>query len=91
VAALRKHLHRFWFRFEGDASDLPPGSALGCGVTAVDRRDAEEVVRAEVFDGAALPAVREVIADVDVRELDQGHVVPNMGDPSVRGVWFPRG
>jgi len=28
--------------------------------------------------------------DVDVRALDGGHVLPNMGDPSVRGVWYPR-
>jgi hypothetical protein len=37
--------------------------------------------------------MREVIEDIDVRDLhlvDQSHVVPNMGDPSIRGVWFPR-
>jgi len=28
--------------------------------------------------------------DVDVRELDQRHVVPNMGPPSIFGVWYPR-
>jgi hypothetical protein len=24
-----------------------------------------------------------------VRDLDQGHVIPNMGPPNLRGVWFP--
>jgi hypothetical protein len=37
-----------------------------------------------------MPSPLAVIEDVDVRELDQGHVVPNMGDPTVRGVWYPR-
>jgi hypothetical protein len=88
VADLRYHLHRFWFRFES-SSDLFIGRALGCGVTAVDRRAAEDLLRTEVFHGQ-LPQVVEVIKDVDVRDLDQGHVIPNMGDPSIRGVWFPR-
>ena len=90
MASLRDHLHRFWFRFDGDMSSLPTGTVLGCGVTAVDRADAEQLVRSAVFGGDSLPPVVDVVEDVDVRELDQGHVVPNMGDPSVRGVWFPR-
>jgi hypothetical protein len=30
-----------------------------------------------------------VTEDVDIQTLDQGHVLPNMGVPSERGVWFP--
>ena len=89
MADLRSHLRRFWFRFEPSADDLFIGRALGCGITAVDRHDAENLLRQEVFRGE-LPPVAEVIEDVDVRDLDQGHVIPNMGDPSTRGVWFPR-
>jgi hypothetical protein len=55
-----------------------------------DRSDAEALLAACVLAKAGLPPVREVIEDVDVRTLDAGHVLPNMGDPSVRGVWFPR-
>ena len=66
------------------------GSALGYGVTAVDRHDAERLLRAVVFNDQALPDPVEVVQDIDVRDLDQGHVLPNMGDPTVRGVWFPR-
>jgi len=32
----------------------------------------------------------KVVEDVDVRTLDQGHVVPNMGAVNFPGVWFPR-
>jgi hypothetical protein len=82
VSGVRNYLRRYWFGFEG--------GGLGCGATGIDQRDAEELVRAAVFAGGTLPAVVDVIEDVDVRELDRGHVLPNMGDPSVRGVWYPR-
>ena len=82
-------IHR-WFRFDASAERLASGAGLGCGLTAVDRRDAEAMLAASVFGGGPLPAVLEVVEDVDVRDLDEGHVLPNLGDPSARGVWFPR-
>ena len=89
MSSVREHLHRYWFRLAGDVSDLPMGAALGVGVTGVDRDDAEQLIRLALFKDARLPRVVEVVEDVDVRELDHGHVVPNMGDPSRRGVWWP--
>ena len=88
--ALREHLHRFWFRFDRQSGTPPSWTALGCGVTGVDRSDAEALLAASTLAEGGLPPVREVIQDVDVQTLDPGHVLPNMGDPSVRGVWFPR-
>lgn len=41
VTGLRNHLHRFWFEFSGPREALPTGGWIGCGVTAVDRADAE--------------------------------------------------
>lgn len=35
--------------------------------------------------------IKEIVPDVDIRTLDQRHVIPNMEVPVVRGVWFPRG
>jgi hypothetical protein len=89
VSTVRDHLHRYWFTFH----DPPEASAfgLGCGVTAVDREDAERLLRGSWFAADGLPQIHDAIEDVDVHDLDAGHVVPNMGDPSVRGVWFPRG
>ena len=61
------------------------------GVTALDRADAESLLAMSTFlAGRPLPAISEVVEDVDVRGLDPSHVIPNMGDPSIRGVWFPR-
>jgi hypothetical protein len=79
-------LHRYWITLV----EPPPGGRLGYGVTAFSEEDARAILAFVAFDGA-LPAVAEVRADVDVRELDQGHVIPNMNPPNWRGVWFPKG
>ncbi|HEX7846390.1 MAG TPA: hypothetical protein VF476_11375 [Chitinophagaceae bacterium] len=31
----------------------------------------------------------EVIEEIDIQLLDQGHVIPNMGPVNFKGVWFP--
>jgi hypothetical protein len=89
MPGLRDHLHRYWFRWTGDPHELPQGAALGYGVTGVDSQDAETLLSAALLDGAPLPTGADVVEDVDVRKLDQGHVLPNMGDRTVRGVWYP--
>ena len=75
-------LTRFWFEFEG--------KGLGYGVTAYNREDALAILRRDVF-GCELPPLRSEAADVDVSQLDEGHVLPNIWPPNWRGVWFPRG
>jgi hypothetical protein len=82
-------LHRYWFKF--DPPSCPMGFTLGCGVTAYSREDAEELLREHVFKDEEMPRVISVVEDVDVRTLDQNHVVPNMGVVSLRGIWFPLG
>jgi hypothetical protein len=96
MSPLRDHLHRYWFRWKahGNPGTDPVlsrvGADLGCGVTAVDAEDARNLISAIALDGSALPDIADVVEDVDVRTLDEGHVLPNMGDPTVRGVWYPR-
>jgi len=34
---------------------------------------------------------KRTIEDVDIREFDKGHVIPNMNLPVYRGTWFPPG
>lgn len=67
------------------------GFALGCGVTAFSRQDAEKAIQRELLGrNHDLPPIATVIEDVDVSKLDGDHVLPNAGPPNVRGVWFPR-
>jgi hypothetical protein len=85
-------LRRFWFTFKLTIRDLyPPGVLMGCGVTSLDEEDAIRILREKVFVSHPFPAIKSVAADIDLTTLDQGHVIPNMTDPSVRGVWFPIG
>jgi hypothetical protein len=74
-------LRRFWFPFN---------EGLGIGVTAFsdhEARDLAEATRLECFPRSSFAGI---VPDVDIRTLDQNHVVPNMGVVTVRGVWFPR-
>ncbi|MEZ5344751.1 MAG: hypothetical protein R2681_04255 [Pyrinomonadaceae bacterium] len=73
-------LRRYWFK---------SGKHFGIGVTAFSRADAEFLVKkADLSE--QLKYVTEVIENVDIRNLDQGHVIPNMSPPNFRGVWFPQ-
>lgn len=83
-------LHRYWFEFNSSAR-LPLGVAHGCGVTAHDYAGARELVSSKVFDQQDMPEPARVIVDVDVSTLDPAHVIPNMGNVLMRGIWFPLG
>ena len=85
-------LRRYWIEFDSATADaLPVGTRSGCGVTAGDLESALALVKRQVFEGRELPRTKNVVADVDVSHLDQRHVVPNMGNPAVAGIWFPLG
>ncbi|MBC7985076.1 MAG: hypothetical protein H7X93_00160 [Sphingomonadaceae bacterium] len=70
-------MQSYWIDVEG---------SLGVGITACSETDA-----LEIFEAAfGLPATRaSLVRSAD--ELDQGHVIPNMGNWLKRGIWFPRG
>jgi hypothetical protein len=74
-------LTRFWFKAD---------RGLGFGVTAQSAGDAERLLASAGFVRGRDFEVVEVVENVDVRTLDQNHVLPNMGPPHTRGVWFPR-
>jgi hypothetical protein len=83
---------RFWFTFNLTMRDPhPPGVLMGCGITALDEEDAIRILKENVFPTHPFPGIKTMVADVDVSKLDQGHVLPNMGDSTRRGVWFPLG
>lgn len=83
-----KSLRRYWFTFQ--ASTKPNAFNVGCGVTAYNYDDAINLLCERVF-GEDAPDVIDFEEDVDVSQLDQKHVLPNMGSVVVRGVWFPLG
>ena len=62
--------------------------SLGYGVTARSSEDAEVLLRLVLTSEHAVTGVVPVDS---VDALDQGHVVPNMGNLLRRGIWYPRG
>ncbi len=75
--------HPYWITFPGH-----PRAPLGIGVTAFSVADAFAIMeeRGYTFHREA-PA--SVLEDVAVAQLDQAHVVRNMGPIVLRGVWYP--
>jgi hypothetical protein len=88
-------LVRFWFEFDISDAELRThkrygGLTLGCGVTAYGYEDALLVLQKDLFRDEPIPAIKRVVENVDVSRLDANHVLPNIGVPTWRGVWFPR-
>jgi hypothetical protein len=84
-------LTRFWFEFDKPYNELPPGLAMGCGVTAWNYDDALNILRNPVFEDEYLPPFKKVVENIDVSTLEKGHVLPNIMPSNVRGIWYPIG
>jgi len=85
-------LKRYWLQFDVSLDDNPPpGVLIGCGVTAHHYDDAMDLVRAHVFKTEPMPEIKNVKENIDISLLDEKHVLPNMGNPAKRGVWYPLG
>src|SRR6266542_6454086 len=79
-------LTAFWIK------PAAPHGPLGIGVTARSLEDALAILRATglgEYVPEDLPGVG-VTPDIQVEDLDQYHVVPNMAPIVVRGIWYPR-
>ena len=72
-------LRRFWFPGQG---------CWGVGVTAFTKEEASALAE-QTAARLGWRLAGGVVEDVDVRTLDQQHVIPNMGACSDAGVWFP--
>ncbi len=84
------NLIRFWFNFE-KSNPLPPGLHLGCGVTAYNYDDALHILKSKIFKNNYEMTIKDYIEDIDIRTLDNNHIVPNILPPNNRGVWYPMG
>ncbi len=86
-----KLLHRFWFVLEH--SKLQTTKKRYVGITAFNEEDA-----LFFLNTVAIPAlgsavgeckILSIVRDVDVSQLDPKHVLPNLGDVTIRGIWYP--
>ncbi|HEY4239024.1 MAG TPA: hypothetical protein VGM88_04380 [Kofleriaceae bacterium] len=76
-------LTAYWISYPEDW-----GFPMGQGVTAYSTDDAFRLLEAQGYD-FHLRARRVDVKVVTFDDLDDRHVVPNMGPIVVRGVWFP--
>jgi hypothetical protein len=66
---------------------------LGCGVTAWSKADAIDLcnqAQERLLGSDRLASVHEIRENIDVSCLDLIHIRVNMGDVTIRGVWYPR-
>lgn len=84
-------LHRYWIELNQTFEEHAPGALLGIGVTAYTEQDALNLVQKYLFPGERIPSVKCIREDIRIPDLDQNHVIPNMGVVSRRGIWFPLG
>jgi hypothetical protein len=76
--------------FVTTAADAALSTALlyGCGVTGLDADDCLKRMRDGLFSDRPMPAIRDVVFDIDVSTLDP-MVAEHLGNPATLGVWFP--
>jgi hypothetical protein len=67
-------------------------SPLGYGVSAKDDQDARQLLTHALSTLCAITNIGELQSDAveEMSDLDQEHVVPNMGNHLKRGIWFPK-
>ena len=73
----------YWIEFEG------LGLASQFGVTAYSLDDARFLLKKLWFNKTEMPVIKNVIENIQFKDLDQNHVVPNMGPITERGIWYP--
>lgn len=62
--------------------------SIGYGITARSQEDAGGLLRLTLSGDYVIISIEPVD---DLASLDQGHVIPNMGNIFRRGIWFPLG
>ena len=78
---MNKLLIRYWFSTK---------QGLGIGVTAYSIEDAISLIKDQDLAMSYNPILESYIENIDINELDQNHVIPNMGISSNRGIWYPK-
>jgi hypothetical protein len=70
---------------------VPPSKSgpLGFGVTAFSLSDAFQIIQDSGFELPEDRSTLQIRERVRVSDLDQPHVVKNMGPIVVRGLWYP--
>jgi hypothetical protein len=90
--SINKLLTPFWFEFNLDNYPYKHffHSKMGYGVTAFDVDDALMLLQKEAFNNNPLPNITKQIENIAFDDIEQNHVMPNIGFFIRRGVWYPK-
>ena len=80
----RNLLTRYWIEID---TDNPAFKKIG--ITAYSLGDAFNILKDHLPFTFTSDLIVKVKEDLDYDELDQNHIVPNMGPISERGIWYP--
>ena len=81
---MNKLLTPYWIEL-----DSYSGLASFVGVTAYSMDDVTLLLKDQLFRKEEMPRIKNLIENIHFKDLDQNHVVPNMGPITERGVWYP--
>jgi hypothetical protein len=79
----------YWLTFEPNPLIDRLGLHVDCGVSGYTLDDAHRIVQEVVFGDEPMPEPIQVIENIKMSDLDQGHVVPNMLPMIWRGILYP--
>jgi len=78
---MNKLLTAYWFELDSYFKQI--------GVTAYSIEDAKKLINDSAFTKQELPRIIKITENIQFKDLDQNHVVPNIGPIAERGVWYP--
>ncbi|MBA3694977.1 MAG: hypothetical protein H0W77_16360 [Acidobacteria bacterium] len=60
------------------------------GLTAYSIEDARKLIDEANKTFRFKFEIIEIIENIDISTLDENHILPNIGAPNFRGVWYPK-
>lgn len=77
-------LTKYWIEL-----DTTDNSWKMIGVTAFTEEDALNLIKKYISNDKNWKIVN-IKKDISISELDHNHIIPNIGIPEVRGIWYPK-
>jgi hypothetical protein len=83
-------LKRYWFIIYPDFKYGPRNIEVSASSVSEAKKIILETLTKSHWNHISATIIEnaEIIENIDIRFLDQGHVVPNMGPAVFKGVWF---
>jgi len=81
VFHVNKLLTSYWFELDSHFKQI--------GVTAYSIEDAKRLIQEKAFPKQQFPRIIKITENIQFKNLDQNHIIPNIGPISERCVWYP--